>query len=266
MGIAPLLSWRRASARRLGKAAWVPLTLSVLATALIYVLGHRKIGALIGYWVSIFVALTTLMEFWNGAQARRRARGESLFTALNQMIVRNRRRYGGYIIHLSVVLMAIGITGSHFYQQETQGTISQGETLTLGGFTMVYDGLREWQQNPELYSSEATVSVFRNKEQVATLHPRRDYYPYSGQSITIPSVRSTIGEDFYVILVGWESVEQSQATFKVYLNPLINWLWAGAFLLIFGTLVAAWPDKRTRPAVSTAYRPGTLVTDQSAAS
>ena len=68
-----------------------------------------------------------------------------------------------------------------------------------------------------------------------------------------------------MILVGWESVEQNQATFKVYLNPLINWLWGGAVLLIVATLVAAWPDKRTRPAVSTAYRPGTLVTDQSAA-
>ena len=265
MGIAPLLSWRRASARRLGKAVWVPFALSVLATTLIYVFGHRKVGALIGYWVSIFVALTTLMEFWNGAQARRRARGESLLTALNQMIIRNRRRYGGYLIHLSVVLMAIGITGSYFYQAETQGTIRRGETLTLGGFTMVYDGLREWQVSPEQYSSEATVSVFRDKEQVATLYPRRDYYPYSGQSITIPSVRSTIGEDFYVILVGWESVGQDQATFKVYLNPLINWLWAGAVLLIFGTLVAAWPDKRARPAVSTAYRPGTLVTDHPAA-
>jgi len=261
MGIAPLLSWRRSSAQRLGRAIWMPFALSLLLVLLLAVLGEmRSVGALIGFGISAFVGITTLLEFGRGARARRRARGENYVLALKRLIVRNRQRYGGYLVHLSVVLMTIGITGSHFFQQETQGTVQRGETLTLGGFTMLYEGLEEWRENDELIISQATLTIYRDKEQIAILKPRRDFYPLSGQPITIPAVRSTITEDFYVILVGWEQIGQDQATFKVYLNPLINWLWGGALLLIVGTLVAAWPGKRARPGVSTAYRPGTIAT------
>ncbi len=265
MGIVPLLSWRRASARRLGRAIWFPSVLSFLLVVLLVVLGVRSVGALIGFGVSALVAIVTLLEFWYGARARRRTKGESYLVALNQIIVRNRRRYGGYMIHLAVVLMAIGVIGSYFFQQQTEGTVKRGETLTLGGYTILYQGLREWSESDELLISEATVEVYRDQELITTLNPRRDYYPLSGQPITIPSVRSTISEDFYIILVGWEQVGQDQATFKVYLNPLINWLWAGAILLIAATLVAGWPGKSTQPAVSTAYRPETIVASKSGA-
>lgn len=259
MGVCPLLSWRRASIRRLGRAAWLPLLLSLLLVALLAVRGITMLGALIGYGISAWVGVTTLLEFWAGMRVRHRSRGENYLVALRQIIVRNRRRYGGYMIHLSVVLMAVGITGSYFYQQETQGTVRRGETMTLGGFTALYTGLEEWRESDELLVSEATVEIYRDQELITTLKPRRDFYPLSGQPITIPAVRSTISEDLYVILVGWEQVGQDQATFKIYLNPMINWLWFGSIMLIVGTLVAGWPDKRVRSAVSTAYRPGTIV-------
>ncbi len=259
MGIVPLLSWRRSSAKRFGRAVWLPLVLALLLVGLLLVSGYTNAGALIGFGISAFVAMTTLLEFWHGARARSKARGEHFLRALNQIIVRNRRRYGGYMIHLSVVLMAIGITGSYFYQQETQGTVRRGETMTVGGLTIVYEGLTERRASDDLTVSEATVAVFRDKEQIATLHPRRDFYASYNQFITIPSVRSTAADDFYVILVGWERLGQDQATFKVYHNPLINWLWLGSFLLIWGTLVAAWPGRSEQPAVSVAYRPGQIV-------
>ncbi len=266
MGICPLLSWRRASLDRLGRAIWLPFALSVLLV--IYLITRRvtSVGALIGLAVSSLVGVTTLLEFWVGTRARRRRFGENYFVALGRMVARNRRRYGGYLIHLSVVLMTIGIVGSYFFQQETQGTLRRGEALTLGGFTILYSGLEEWRESNELWVSEAAVEVYRDKELLTTLKPRRDYYPLAEQSITVPSVRNTVSEDFYVILVGWEQVGQDQATFKVYLNPLINWLWAGSVLLILGTLVAAWPDKRARSAVSTAYRPGTIAVRKAGAS
>lgn len=260
MGIAPLLSWRRASARRLGKAIWLPLVLSVFLVLFLIVEGINSVGALIGFGISLFVALVTLLEFWYGVRTRHRAKGESYLRALNEIVVRNRRRYGGYLIHLSIVLMAIGITGSHFFQEETQGTVQRGETVTLGGFTILYQGLNEWAESDELMISEAKVEVYRDKKLIATLKPRRDYYLNMAQAVTIPAVRSTISEDFYVMLVGWEQIGQDQATFKLYLNPLINWLWAGAVMLIFGTLVAGWPSRSALAVVSTAYRPGTIVT------
>ena len=262
MGIAPLLSWRRMSARRLGRVIWIPFLLSVLLIGLLVVLGHRSVGALIGFGITAFVGLTTVLEFWQGVRARHRARGEGYLRALNELIVRNRRRYGGYLIHLSIVLMALGIVGSTFYQQETQGVLRRGETMTLGGFTVMYEGLEERQESSELLLSEATVSVYRDMEKVATLKPRRDYYPVYEQSTTIPAVRSTIGEDFYIILVGWERVSHDQATFKVYYNPLINWLWAGSILLILGTLVAGWPGRGEQAAFSMAYRPRAILTEK----
>jgi cytochrome c-type biogenesis protein CcmF len=260
MGIAPLLSWRRMSARRLGRVIWLPALLSVLLVGLLVVLGYRSVGALVGFGITTFVGITTLLEFWQGARARHRTKGENYLKALNQVIVRNRRRYGGYMIHLSIVIMAIGIIGSYFFQQETQGVLQRGETMTLGGFTVMYDGLEERQVSNDLLVSEATVTVFRDKEPIATLKPRRDYYASFQQSTTIPAVRSTISEDFYVILVGWEPVSQDQATFKIYYNPLINWLWGGAILLIWGTLVGAWPGRAEQAAASMAYRPRTILT------
>ena len=260
MGICPLLSWRSASFQRIGRAAWLPLVLSLLTVGLLMVLGFTNIGALIGYGISVWAGVTTLLEFWAAMRVRVRSKKENYLAALNQIIVRNRRRYGGYLIHLSIVLLVVGITGSFFYQQETQGTIKRGETMTLGGFTLLYKGLEEWRESEELLISEATVEVYRDQELLTTLHPRRDFYPLTGQPITIPSVRSVVSEDFYVILVGWEQVGQDQATFKVYLNPLINWVWVGSIALIVGVLVAAWPGKRSRSTVSTAYRPGTITT------
>ncbi len=259
MGMCPLLSWRRASARRLGRAFWLPFLLSVLLVALLALRGLRSAGALAGLGMSAFVGLTTLLEFWYGARARRRSKGENYLVALNQVIVRNRRRYGGLMVHLAVVLMAIGIAGSYFLQQETQATVRRGETLSLGGFTLLYEGLSERRESDELVISEATVSVYRDQQLVTVLRPRRDFYPLSGQPVTIPAVRSTVSEDFYVILVGWEQMGEDQATFKVYLNPLINWLWAGSVLFVVGTLVAAWPDRRARPALVSAYRPSAVI-------
>jgi cytochrome c-type biogenesis protein CcmF len=235
--------------------------LSLLLVVFLVVLDVRSLGALIGFGISAFVGLTTLLEFWQAARARRRIKGENYLVALNRIIVRNRRRYGGYLVHLSIVLMAIGITGSYFFQQETQGALRRGETMTLGGYTILYEGLDEWQEGEDLFVSEATVAVYRDKERIATLKPRRNFYVDHQQPVTVPAVRSTVGEDFYVILVGWEQIGPDQATFKVYLNPLINWLWAGALMLIVGTLVAAWPSRRARLPVSAAYRPGMILTE-----
>ncbi len=260
MGVCPLLSWRSASLRRVGRAAWLPLLLALLTVGLLLVLGHTNVGALIGYGISVWAGMTTLLEFWYAIRVRARSRQESYLAALKQIIVRNRRRYGGYLIHISIVLIVVGITGSFFYQQETQGTVNRGETITLGGFTILYKGLEERRESEELVISEATIEVYRDKELLTTLHPRRDFYPLTGQPITIPSVRSVVSEDFYVILVGWERVGQDQATFKVYLNPMINWIWAGSITLILGTLVAVWPGTKGRQTVSTAYRPGTIIT------
>jgi cytochrome c-type biogenesis protein CcmF len=242
MGVAPLVAWRQASARQLGRLLWVPFAAALVFVGLLLALGMRSFGALLGFGICSFVALTTLLEFARGTRARMRTTGENPFTALTTLIARNRRRYGGYIIHLAVVVMTIGIIGSQVFQQSTQGEVRPGQALSVGGYVVTYSSLDEFMTNDGRQVDRAVVTVARDGQVLATLYPRRDFYVDSQQTMTIPGVRSSIENDVYVLLVDWEPIAANGATFKIFLNPLVNWVWAGGFIFILGTLVAAWPD------------------------
>ncbi|HID84005.1 MAG TPA: heme lyase CcmF/NrfE family subunit [Anaerolineales bacterium] len=254
MGIAPLSAWGYAQAKTIGRHLLIPVALSPVLPVLFYLRGMRAWGALLGFWLVNLVAAVILYEYVRAVRARVRRTGESLPRALAQLIARNRRRYGGYIIHLGIVLMALGVIGIEMFQVETQGTIPVGGSLSLGPYTMVYDNLAEFPASDGRIVARATISVYKNGTKVAELHPRRDFYIDARQPMTIPGVRSTWEDDFYVILVDWEPISSQGATFKVFQNPLVSWLWLGTFVFIFGTLLALWPTPEPRPAV-TASRP-----------
>jgi cytochrome c-type biogenesis protein CcmF len=243
MGVAPLAAWRYSSAKTLGRAIWKPFIASLVVVAVVLFSGMRQPAAILGFWLCGFVTAVTLYEFWRGSLARHRRSGESLPLALWRLAGRNRRRYGGYIIHLGVVLMAIGIIGIEVFQSETQGTISQGEQISLGDYTITFDSLSAFDTDDGRNVARAVVGVSKNGQVVGELYPRRDYYYESQQPMTIPGVRSTWEDDFYVLLVDWQPISSAGATFKIYHNPLVNWLWLGGFVFILGTLVAAWPDR-----------------------
>lgn len=243
MGVAPLAAWRHSTAKTLGRAIWKPFLASLVIVIALLVGGMRQPAAILGFWLVAFVALVTLYEFWRGTLARHRKSGESLPIALWQLASRNRRRYGGYVIHLGVILMALGVIGLEIFQTETQGTIPQGQQLALGNYSIRYDSLATFDTPDGRNVARAVLSVYKNGKYVGELHPRRDYYYESQQPMTIPAVRSTMEDDFYVLLVDWQPISSQGATFKIYHNPLVNWLWLGGFVFIFGTLVAAWPDR-----------------------
>jgi cytochrome c-type biogenesis protein CcmF len=243
MGVAPLAAWRYSSVKTLGRAIWKPFIFSLLVVGLVLFSGIRNWAAVLGFWLCAFVASVTLYEFWRGAFARHRRSGESLPVALWHLAGRNRRRYGGYIIHLGVVLMAIGIIGIEVFQTETQGTISQGEQVTLGDYTVTFNSLSVFDTADGRNVARAVMGVYKDGQYVGDLYPRRDYYYESQQPMTIPGVRSTWEDDFYILLIDWQPISTAGATFKIYHNPLVNWLWLGGFVFIIGTLVAAWPDR-----------------------
>jgi cytochrome c-type biogenesis protein CcmF len=222
---------------------WKPFLASLVVIVLVFASGIRNWAALLGFWLSAFVVSVTLYEFWRGAMARRHRAGENFFVALWNLAGRNRRRYGGYTIHLGVVLMAIGIIGIELFQTETQATISEGESISLGEYRMVYRDLAVFDTADGRNVARAVVEVEKNGRLVGELYPRRDFFYESQQPMTIPGVRSTWEDDFYVLLVNWESISDQGVTFKVYHNPLVNWLWLGGLVFILGTLIAAWPDK-----------------------
>jgi cytochrome c-type biogenesis protein CcmF len=243
MGIAPLTAWGRSTARTLGRMLWKPAIPSLLTTVILFALGMRNWIALVGFTLVAFVIFVTLFEFWRGVRSRQKMVKENFLVALWQLAGRNRRRYGGYLIHLSMVVMAVGILGIEVYQTTTQKTLAVGENIQIAGYTLRYNSLAQFPSTDGRFVTRASMSVFRDGKFLGNLFPREDYYTTSRQPVTIAGVRSTLADDLYVVLVNWENISPSQAPFKVYHNPLINWLWIGSLMFIFGFLVAAWPER-----------------------
>ncbi len=242
MGIAPLSAWGHSTWKTLGKALWIPATGSLTLLVVMIISGISSIGALIGITLASLASFVTIYEFWRGVRARHKKSGENYLEALWKLTTRNRRRYGGYIIHLSVVLMAIGIIGIELFQTETQGRLAPGESMTLAGYTVTFNNIAQFDVADGRNVARAVLSVSKNGKDLGELYPRRDFYYDSQQPMTIPGVRSTIEDDLYIILVNWEQISSLGATFKVFHNPLINWLWVGGILLVIGSFIAAWPD------------------------
>jgi cytochrome c-type biogenesis protein CcmF len=275
MGVAPLSAWGHSTLKTLGKAIVKPLVAAVIAMAAIlvyFLLNPHLINgyfpyAVIGLFVTIMTAFVTLYEFWRAAEARSRAQKENLFVSLWRLAGRNRRRYGGYTIHLGVILMAVGIIGIEMFQTETQGTIAKDQSIQLAGYTMTFRELQEFdlmdaRGAPMQNVARAIVDVHQGGQYLTTLYPRRDYYYDSEQPMTIPGVRSTLQDDFYILLVDWQPMSNIGATFKIYHNPMVNWLWFGSAIFIIGTFIAAWPEKDPERAPARArkenmaYQPG----------
>jgi cytochrome c-type biogenesis protein CcmF len=243
MGIAPLSAWRNSTSKTLIKSIWKPFLVSLLVIPALLLGGMRSIPAIFGFWLCGFTIIVTLNEFWRAARARGHAQNENLPVALWHLASKNRRRYGGYIIHMGAVLMALGIIGTALFQTETQGTIPQGGEISLGQYTIHFDSLAVFDTADGRNVARAVVNVYKNGQFVGELYPRRDYYYESQQPVTIPGVRSTVEDDLYIILADWQPLSTTGATFKVYHNPLINWLWIGGIVFIIGMLWAAWPGK-----------------------
>ena len=256
MGVAPLSAWGHSTVQTLGRAIWKPAVVAGIITAVLFVTYTQKVGALIGFFLVALVILVTIYEYWRGAYSRQRSQGENVFAAFWNLTGRNRRRYGGYIIHISMMLMAIGILGIEIFQMETQGTLRQGESLSVANYEIRYREIAQWDDLPSgVNYRRAVLDVYQDGERIGQLAPRIDYYYESQQNMTIPGQRSTMKDDLYVLLVDWEPATAAEATFKVFVNPLVNWLWLGTFLFLAGVVIAAWPDKDAERVVVKARAP-----------
>ena len=248
MGVAPLSAWGHSTVKTLGRAMWKPIIGAIAITVLLFATYTRNIGALIGFFIIALVLLVTVYEYWRGAVARQRSQGENIFTAFWNLTGRNRRRYGGYIIHISIMLMAIGIMGISIFQTETQGTIAQGQSLNIAGYEVRYKEIASWDNaGAGVNYTRSVVDIYKDGKYLGQLKPRIDYYFDSQQTMTIPGNRSTLKDDLYILLVDWEPATSTGATFKIYVNPLVNWLWLGSLLFLVGIIIAAWPEKETEP-------------------
>jgi cytochrome c-type biogenesis protein CcmF len=243
MGIAPLTAWGHSTAKTIGRNVWKPALVSLGGILIFILFGIRDITALLGLGMVILTILIIGYEIILGVLARHKRLGENYLKAVWRIFGRNRRRYGGYVIHIGVVLMALGIIGIEVFQTQTQATIPQGGKMILDGYTMTYNSLLIFDTMDGRNVARAVVGIYKNDVLLGELHPRRDYYYDSQQPMTIPGVYSTWEDDFYVILVDWLPISSQGATFKIYHNPLVVWLWVGGFVFILGTLFASFPER-----------------------
>ncbi|MCE5207893.1 MAG: heme lyase CcmF/NrfE family subunit [Chloroflexi bacterium] len=243
MGIAPLSAWGHSTVKTLGRTAWKPFVVSLVILGAIYLAGMRNWIGLLGFWLISFSLLVTLYEYLRGAAARSRSTGEKFAVSLWKIGGRNRRRYGGYIVHIGLLLMGVGILGIELFQKETQNTISLGETMVLDEYQVTFQSISVFDTDDGRNVARAVLQVAEDGQVVAELYPRQDYYYDSQQQVTVPGVLSSLKNDLYVLLVEWQVVSGQQATFKIYLNPLINWLWIGSLVFMLGAIMAAWPAR-----------------------
>lgn len=245
MGIAPLVAWKKASVEMVGRAALISVGLTVVTLVILFIAGTRDGLALFSYGLICFAGYTTLVEYWRGVRARTK-RGESVGVALVKLFSRNRQRYGGYLIHLGIVVIGLGVIASTLFQQQTTETIKQGERITVGRMSMQYDDAFIADADDGREMIIANVSVYRDGQLVAAIRPRKDFFQQNSREtmpMTIAGQYSTLESDFYVLLTDFSS---DQLTFHVYLNPLVNLVWWGGIILIIGTLVAMWPTTPAR--------------------
>ena len=258
MGIGPLVAWRRASLRALGKTFLVPLLAAVVTGVALIALGFgSSTPGLLAYTFSAFVAASIVLEFQRGTSARHAIAGESYPRALVSLVGRNRRRYGGYIVHAAIVLLAIGIAGSSAYQtvREPAHGLRKGQSMEAAGWTFVYRGLTTHQE-ADAQATRATVDVYRGGSHVTTLHPGKNWYPVEQQTsneVSIYHDPRSIGDVFTIA----DQIDPKSGVLflKVLVKPLVNLIWVAGFVFVFGSVIAMWPDAVEQRRLAERYAP-----------
>jgi len=195
----------------------------------------------------VFVTATIIAEFHRGARARMKNNDENYLQGLIELFKKNKRRYGGYVVHFAIVLIFIGVTGAAF-DQEVEASLKKGESVRVGKFEVVYDGF-DMRKDAHKEVFEAQLTLKQDGQYVNTIFPQRHFYLAQEQPTTEVALHSTFMEDFYVVLAGWEE-SAAKVSFHFYLKPLVNWVWIGGMILALGTVIILLPGRReTRKAV-----------------
>ncbi|OIJ16241.1 cytochrome C biogenesis protein [Anaerobacillus arseniciselenatis] len=239
MAVCPLIAWQRSTVKNLKDNFLIPAILSIVVAAVLAGFGMRAAYPIIAYAVISFMLLTHLLEFYRGVKARRKVTKENYLVALYYLMVKNRRRYGGYIIHFGIGIMAIGIVGSAF-DDETMQTVPKGSTIEIQDYVLTYEYLAQRREgvNDVVF---ANIHIQKGGKDIGYIQPERLFFSTWDEPHTQVAVHSTLREDLYVVLSGWESDER--ATFVVKVNPLVEWVWIGSFVLTIGSIFAVWPGK-----------------------
>jgi cytochrome c-type biogenesis protein CcmF len=241
MGVGPLLAWRRTSTRALWHNLGIPALAAAICAAILPLAGVHDIWANVGFAVCSFTAAAILYELWRGMHVRHR-HGEPYATALYMLINRYRQRYGGYIVHLGLVLLAVGVIGSHFFQVQQDAVLTPGKEMNVAGYTLTFFGNYE-ETYPGTDTVKSILQIWSGGQLKGYIYTGRVFYQnFENQPVSLIPI-STFGlTDVYVFLDDWKGT--SQATIRVFINPLTSLVWYGGLLMLLGGIVCWWPERR----------------------
>jgi len=238
-GVGPVIAWRRASARNLRRAFIVPLAVGFATGLCLFAAGVRHYYALVCFSLAGFVLTTIVLEFYRGTRARQALMGEPPVTALAHLVNKNRRRYGGYVIHVGVVMAFVGIAASAAFRIEEQHSMKAGDSIEVGGYTLTYQGMRS-SDTPHTASMLAEITVARGGQVLTTMYPEKRFYKRQQQPTTEIALRTTLREDLYLVLGSYDD-KSGLMTLQVFINPLVVWLWLGGITMVLGTMIVMMP-------------------------
>jgi cytochrome c-type biogenesis protein CcmF len=261
MGVGPVLPWGTANAELLRKQLLVPGLAGIITAGACFALGYRGFMPLSAFGLAAFATVVTVRELFLPAKQRMDEQKEALLTALFRSVGRARRRFGGYVVHLAIIAAAVGIAASSAYKTHATGTLRAGETMTVGDWTLRFDGLTRGKEPHREYvaanitlTGPSGVEVHRHDTQA----PRLNYYKRSNDPIGSPSVHAMFLRDVYVSLLNFDS-KAGTASFNAWVFPLVGWIWYVTIpILVLGTAIALWPQRR--PSTVAAATPAPAVT------
>jgi cytochrome c-type biogenesis protein CcmF len=240
-GVGPLIAWRKSSIDSLKRAFMWPAMAGVVVAVVLMALGMRHPYALISFALCTFVTVTVAIEFVKGANALSAKSGSGMIPSMIELTHRNTRRYGGYIVHLGVVVMFIGFSGAAF-NQDAKTELVKGQSVTLGHYALkltdtsegVLPNYRWWKIN---------LDVTKDGEYLGQLIPERRYYAASKQQTSEVAIRRRVNADVYVNFAGPSDTDENKMVIEAYINPLVSWLWCGYWVVLIGTIICLIPSK-----------------------
>jgi cytochrome c-type biogenesis protein CcmF len=243
MGVGPALPWGSTTWTEARRRLLPPLIAAAAMGVIAILAGARGVYSILAFAFVGYAAVGNLREYWVGMKARRRAHGEGWGTALVRLIGGNRRRYGGYVAHIGILFVALGVAASSTFRSEREATLVPGQTLTVAGQTVRLKNV--WgREEPQRSVIGATMDVLDSDSAViGTIHPRMNFYHVSDEPVPTPDVRSSIKGDLYVNLMAFET-NGANATVKVIVEPLVPWIWFGGFVIVLGAVIGMFHGGR----------------------
>jgi len=193
---------------------------------------------LITFGLAAFVFIVTTREIFLPVRTRMREKGESFFVAVGQSTVKAQRRMGGYVVHTGMICIFVAIAASQSFVTHAQGTLKEGETLTVGSYHVRFDKLVQGQEPHRRFVSAQLMA-----DETIPLEPRVNYYPRSTDPIGSPALHGTIGGDLYLSLLAYDA-DKKTATLNAWFFPLVGWIWYAMPFLILGSMISLWPSRK----------------------